>query len=83
MSTRKYGRIPYEHLHWVRNPRPGQRGLPGRWRRARQDLDPSNDHQWLVEFATKEAKLSGTTSFNFQVYVGNSDSANPATVQIG
>lgn len=50
---------------------------------AKISLNPSDNHQWVITFPTKEAKLPGTTSFKFQVYVGNSDSAGPATVKIG
>ncbi|MFL5822826.1 MAG: hypothetical protein ACJ764_05220 [Solirubrobacteraceae bacterium] len=50
---------------------------------AKISINSADDHQWIVKFATKEAELSGTTSFKFQVSVGTADSAGPATVKIG
>jgi hypothetical protein len=51
---------------------------------AKITLNPQNSKEWLITFATKEAELKGTTSFNFEVTIAEgSDTAGPATVKIG
>lgn len=46
-------------------------------------IDHPEQAPLAVQFATKEARLRGTTAFKFFVSAGEADQIGPATVKIG